>query len=60
MSGPLTLGANAASLAGHAKALQFRVARLVARGRMDGCADLFDALEADEAALVKGLEACFA
>ena len=60
MGGSLTLMANAASLAGHAKALQFRVARLVARGRMDGCDDLFAALEADEAALVKAMEACFA
>lgn len=54
------LEANAADLAAGAKALQFRVARLVARDRLDGCDDLFDALEADEAALAAGLRAYLA
>lgn len=52
--------ASAIGLASSAKALQFRIARLIARGRTDRCDDLFDVLEADEAAIVKGLEACLA
>ena len=49
------LEAVAMDLATTAKALQFRVARMVARGRRDGCNDLFDVLEADETRLAAGL-----
>lgn len=48
---------SARDLAATAKALQFRVARLVARGRREDCADLFDALEQAEAALLTELAA---
>lgn len=49
------LEAAAMDLATTAKALQFRVARMVARDRRDSCNDLFDVLEADEARLAAGL-----
>ena len=56
---PAGLGAAAAparGVAAGAKALQFRVARLVARGRMDPCDEIFDALATDEAALSARLD----
>ncbi len=49
------LEAAAMNLATTAKALQFRVARMVAHDRRDGCNGLFDVLEADEARLAAGL-----
>ena len=48
----------ARDLAAGAKALQFRVARLVARGRTDACEDLFDSLVTDEAAVFERIERC--
>ncbi len=47
----------ARDLSATAKSLQFRVARLVARGRREDCADLFDSMENAEAALLTELAA---
>ena len=47
-----------ARIAQTAKILQFRLARCVARRRVDACADCFDGLESDYRVIVDGLVRC--
>ncbi len=46
----------AAAISATAKAMQFKVARIAARGRFDPCASLFDTLGQNYDALIDGLE----